>query len=104
MNASTQISCATQGHLWNGLGYCIMCKCKSVRPDWDCSECGEPCNASVPHTCYSDYRDIKAENSYLLADNRALTAALQRIERGEGDAKQIATATLNTPARKAIYG
>src|SRR6185312_12358703 len=59
MTMDHKVSCETQGHLWNGLGYCVMCK--AVRPDWQCSECGEPCNASVPHTCYEDYRELKAE-------------------------------------------
>lgn len=75
--SNQEVSCETQGHLWNGLGYCIMCK--SPRPDWQCSECGEPCNASVPHTCYVDYRALKAEVVQLRKDKAWLQDEVNRM-------------------------
>lgn len=82
------ISCATDGHLWNGLGYCVMCR--AVRPDWECSECGEPCNASVPHTCYADYRAIKAELNRLRARAASRCAHIRRKPRPDSMGWQCA--------------
>jgi len=61
-------SCENNGHMYGSDKKCIFCGHDVLDVvTVTCSECGELRSNVVPHTCYSDYEDIKGALRRLVA-------------------------------------